>query len=189
MKHNIPAVIFAGGKSSRMGEDKALLPFGGYPTLSQYQYVRLAKLFHHVYLSAKENKFNFEAALLEDIYPEDSPLVALVSIFETLKVEKVFVLSVDAPFVSKEIIAKLISIQEHTDVVVAKSSSGLQPLCAVYHRSILTRAKQHLEANNHRLTSLLTHANTHTIYFENDDLFSNLNHPHEYNEALKSFDS
>jgi len=37
------AIIFAGGKSSRMGRDKALLPFGGYDTLTEYQYRRLSQ--------------------------------------------------------------------------------------------------------------------------------------------------
>lgn len=41
---DIPCVIFAGGKSSRMGEDKALLPFGNFKTLTQYQLTRLQKV-------------------------------------------------------------------------------------------------------------------------------------------------
>jgi len=184
MKHNTPVVIFAGGKSTRMGKDKALLPFGRYTTLSQYQYHRLSKFFTEVYLSAKENKFNFKAQIIIDKYPEDSPLVGIISIFETLNVEKIFILSVDAPFISKEIIDKLIQHRADCDAVVAKSSSGLQPLCAVYCRSILDIAKKHLEEKNHRLTSLLNDANTHTVYFEKDTYFSNLNYPHDYEKAL-----
>ena len=49
----LPCVIFAGGKSSRMGRDKALLPFGGEPTLAAYQFTRLSPLFPATYLSAK----------------------------------------------------------------------------------------------------------------------------------------
>ncbi|MDP1784432.1 MAG: NTP transferase domain-containing protein, partial [Sulfuricurvum sp.] len=43
MLFDLPCILFAGGKSSRMGSDKSLLPFGGYPTLAQYQYERLSK--------------------------------------------------------------------------------------------------------------------------------------------------
>ena len=53
MIKDIPLIIFAGGKSSRMGEDKALLPFGGYPTLTQFQYIKLRKNFQNIYISAK----------------------------------------------------------------------------------------------------------------------------------------
>ncbi|HGZ69822.1 MAG TPA: molybdenum cofactor guanylyltransferase, partial [Nitratifractor sp.] len=77
------AVILAGGKSSRMGSDKALLPFGGYPTLAEYQYRRLSILFENVYISTKEDKFDFEAPLILDKEKSSSPLLAAASIFET----------------------------------------------------------------------------------------------------------
>jgi len=59
---DLPCILFAGGKSSRMGEDKSLLPFGGYSSLAQFQYVRLSKLFTHVSISTKTaDKFDFTA--------------------------------------------------------------------------------------------------------------------------------
>ena len=185
-KYNIPLVIFAGGKSSRMGKDKALLPFGGYNTLSEFQHSRLSKLFKKVYISAKENKFDFEANIIEDNYKESSPLVGIISIFETLKVDKVFILSVDAPFVNREVINKLINSNNRFDAVVAKSKSGVQPLCGVYKRSVLPIAKEHLKKKNHRLQSLLKKVDTQFVPFKDDDPFINLNHPHEYEKAKKS---
>ena len=186
MKYNIPLILFAGGKSSRMGQDKALLPFGGYETLSEFQQARLSKLFKKVYISAKENKFDFDTNLIEDNYKDNSPLVGIISIFETLKVDKVFILSVDAPFVNKEVIEKLINSNNRFDAVVAKSKSGVQPLCGVYKRSILPIAKEHLKDKNHRLQSLLKKVDTQFVPFEDDALFLNLNHPHEYEKAKKS---
>ena len=187
MKYNIPLIIFAGGKSSRMGQDKALLPFGGYNTLSEFQQVRLSKLFKKVYISAKENKFDFDVNIIEDNYNDNSPLVGIISIFETLKVDKVFILSVDAPFVNKKVIDKLINSNNRFDAVVAKSKSGVQPLCGIYKRSILPIAQEHLKSKNHRLHSLLKKVETQFVPFEDDALFLNLNHPHEYEKAQKSF--
>jgi molybdopterin-guanine dinucleotide biosynthesis protein A len=186
MKYNIPLIIFAGGKSSRMGQDKALLPFGGYNTLSEFQQARLSKLFKKVYISAKENKFDFDVNVIEDKYKDNSPLVGIISIFETLNVDKVFILSVDAPFVNKKVIDKLINSNNRFDAVVAKSKSGIQPLCGVYKRSVLPIAQEHLKNKNHRLTSLLKKVDTQFIPFEDDALFLNLNHPHEYEKAQKS---
>jgi molybdopterin-guanine dinucleotide biosynthesis protein A len=185
IKYNIPLIIFAGGKSSRMGQDKALLPFGGYDTLSQFQQERLSKLFKKVYISAKENKFDFEGTVIEDRYKESSPLVGIASVFETLKVDKVFILSVDAPFVSKEVIDKLMSENNRFDVVIAKSKHGAEPLCGVYKRSVLPIAQANLKAGNHRLQSLLKKVETQFVPFEDYDLFLNLNHPHEYENAQK----
>ena len=188
MIKSLDAVIFAGGKSSRMGEDKALLPFGEYSTLTEFQYSRLSKLFKRVTISAKENKFDFDCVVIEDIYKEHSPLVGIISIFETLQVEEVFILSVDAPFVENDTIEKILNCKKNDpDAVVAQSPSGVQPLCGLYRKSILPFAQQQLEKNNHRLGDLLRLAKTEYVKFEVDLPFTNLNHPEEYQEALKSF--
>ncbi len=186
MKHTIPAVIFAGGKSSRMGKDKSLLPFAGHNTLSEFQYNKLSLLFDKVYISSKKNKFNFEVAVITDLYEESSPLVGIISIFETVKEDEVFILSVDAPFVNKEVIEKLLSHEENFDAIIAKSTSGTQPLCGVYKRSILPLAQKHLKEGDHKLNNLLKNANTKFVSFKDDSSFVNLNHPHEYENAVKS---
>jgi len=184
--YKIPAVIFAGGKSSRMGKDKAHLSFGGYPSLSQYQYERLGKFFEKVYLSAKSDKFDFEAPVITDTYEVHSPLAALVSVIETLQCEAVFILSVDAPFVSEEVIRKLMNyIDGGNDIIAAQSPEGLEPLCAIYKRTILPKAKEMLETGNHRLTDLLEASKTQKVLFEEKQTFLNLNHPDEYEEALR----
>ncbi len=186
MKHTIPAIIFAGGKSSRMGQDKALLPFANCNTLSEFQYKRLSVLFDKVYISSKEEKFDFDVTIITDQYEESSPLVGIISVFETLKENEVFILSVDAPFVSVEIIGTLLNQGKECDAVIAESSSGVQPLCGLYRRSLLPLAKRHLEEGNHRLNALLKKANTQFITFKEDEAFTNLNHPHEYENALKT---
>lgn len=183
--YKIPAVIFAGGKSSRMGTDKSQLPFGGYPSLSQFQYQRLQKYFEEVYLSAKSKKFDFECTVIEDRYEESSPLAALITVFETLQADTVFVLSVDAPLIDQEVIAKLIEeMTDEADIVAAQSPNGLEPLCAIYKRSVLPKAKEMYQAGDHRMTNLLENLRTQNVYFEKKELFINLNHPHEYDEAL-----
>ena len=45
-------VILAGGKSSRMGQDKTLLPFGGFKTLTHYEVAKFSKVFEEVYVSS-----------------------------------------------------------------------------------------------------------------------------------------
>jgi len=184
------AVIFAGGKSSRMGEDKALLPFADYPTLTEFQQDKLRALFDKVYISAKENKFDFDCMVIEDNYTENSPLVGLISVFETLKAEEIFILSVDAPFVNKETIEELLKHNEcRFDVIVAQSPSGVQPLCGIYKRSILPLAYTQLRKENHRLGDLLRLANTLFVEFDEDGPFINLNHPGEYQQAVKTFEN
>lgn len=178
------AVVMAGGKSSRMQTDKALLPFAGFDSLCEYQVVKLQQFFSKVYVSAKSNKFHFDVAVIKDIAQESSPLVALVSIFENLDVEQCFVLSVDAPFVNESVIQELYKHQGEEDVTVALSSNGLEPLCAIYQRTCLDEAKKALEQGKHRLKSLLEGLKVNKVLIEDEMTFQNLNHPHEYEEAL-----
>lgn len=186
---NIPCVIFAGGKSSRMGEDKTLLPFAGITTLTEYQHSRLSKIFTNVYISCKDkNKFSFAANYIEDKVLENSfaPTLAFISIFEQLKCDSFFAISVDTPFISEKIISKLISADSNTvDVTVAKTEDGIQPLCGIYHLSLLSSFKKMLQEDNHKLNFLLKNSQTTYVMFTNDDSFLNLNHPHEYEKALQ----
>ncbi len=184
--HNIPAVIFAGGKSSRMGSDKALLPFRNFSTLSAFQHHKLSLLFSDVYLSSKTNKFDFTCNVITDNYEESSPLVGIISLFETLDVDEIFVLSVDAPLVDKEVIEKLfLACEESTsDAIIAKSPNGIQPLCGIYRRSILPLATRQLTLDNHRLTDLLNAAKLTSVVFNTDVPFTNLNTQAQYQKLF-----
>ncbi len=192
-KQNIPfhisCVIFAGGKSSRMGQDKSLLPFGNCDSLAEYQYKRLSKLFDNVYISAKENKFDFDTNVIEDASTETvfAPTAGFEAMFSQLQDERIFVLSVDTPFVDKKEIRRLLDNDNQTlDAVIAKTASGSHPMCGIYHRSLLPAFKTMLEEDNHRLGQLLKISKTEFVMFENEEAFANLNHPHEYEAALRT---
>ena len=189
MKDSI-LIIMAGGKSSRMKRDKALLPFGGYKSLAEYQYERFKASFSKVYISAKNNKFDFSVDIIEDAYADSSPLVALVSIFETLTdVEEVFILSVDAPCVILGVFQALKEeAKKESSVIVADSKDGIEPLCAIYRRTILPSAKKMLKANRHRLQTLFESVTTQKVFFKDEKLFINMNYPADYGR-VKSLSS
>ena len=188
---DLPCVIFAGGKSSRMGEDKALLPFGGYTTLTEFQYNRLKKLFKNVYISCKsKEKFSFDAPFIEDIPTSQAfaPTAGFVASFHTLTSQAFFAISVDAPFVDETIISKLIQNDaEASDVnaTIARSANGMEPMCGIYHRSLQAEFEKMLQEDNHKLGVLLKNAKTNFVTFDVIKPFTNLNHPHEYQDALK----
>ncbi len=168
-RFDLSCVIFAGGKSSRMGKDKSLLPFGGYNTLAEYQYRRLSKLFAKVYISAKEKKFNFEADIIEDSPVEDvfAPTAGFDAMFRKLQDERVFVLSVDTPFVGEEeITAMLENDSSDLDAVIAQTTSGSHPMCGIYHRTLLPSFEKMLKEDSHRLGQLLRQSNTAYVTFD-----------------------
>ena len=183
-----PCIIFAGGKSSRMGVDKSLLPFAAFDTLAEYQYTKLSQFFSQVYIVTKEcTKFNFDAQCIEDISKTQSaPTFGFISAFEKLSDEKIFVLSVDTPFITQEIIEQLFKEDNADyDVTVARVDDTVHPICGIYHRSLLPKLREMMESSKHKLGFLLKDANTRYVDFTDEEPFFNLNHPHEYQEALK----
>lgn len=182
----LPLVICAGGKSSRMGSDKALLPFGNFLTLTQYQLSRFPNHVTSLHVSCKtRDKFHFEASFIEDnpLYHESSPLVALASILEYFNTP-VCVLSVDTPFVTADIFETLYTKMDNTaEAIIARSPLGSHQLCAIYTPMILTKIKTMLSKNEHKIGLLLQNVHTIFVDFQSDEPFLNLNHLSDYEHA------
>ncbi|MDX9814078.1 MAG: molybdenum cofactor guanylyltransferase MobA [Sulfurimonas sp.] len=184
---DLPCVIFAGGRSSRMVEDKSLLPFANFPTLTEFQLKKYQKIFKNVYISTKDSsKFSFDAEFIEDIKSDIfAPSVAFLSIFKTLKCERFFAISVDTPFVKTQTIKKLIELDSSSKfATIVKSAYALEPLCGIYHKSLVERFEDMLKTNNHKLNHMLKSVDIKTLEVFDEDEFLNLNHPHEYQKAL-----
>ncbi len=184
---NLPCVIVAGGKSSRMGSDKSLLPFGSSQTLTQYQLNKHKNNFNSLHVSCKtKDKFGFEANFIEDTkeFDEYSPLIALYSILKKFDTPAC-ILSVDTPFVTLEVYEKLFTCKGDFDIIIARSPYGSHQLCAIYSPSILPVLKEQIEANNHKIRSMLDKVKTKYIDFNDDAIFTNLNKPEDYEKANK----
>ena len=183
----IPCVIFAGGKSSRMGEDKALLPFADQATLAEYQLNQYSKIFQNVYISCKSSrKFAFQANYIEDLDKGlFAPTAAFVSIFSKLQCERFFAISVDTPFVSSDVIKKIIDQDTpENDATVAQLHDQVQPLCGIYHISLKKKFEDMQKNNIHKLNYLLKDSHVKFVEFTEETSFLNLNNPQEYNDAL-----
>ncbi|MDD3324721.1 MAG: molybdenum cofactor guanylyltransferase MobA [Sulfurospirillaceae bacterium] len=184
-----PCVIMAGGKSSRMGKDKALLPFGNFKTLTQFQLDRLSFFFESLHVSTKtRDKFDFNASFIEDVktYQQHSPLVALLSVLRHFN-EPVFVLSVDTPFVTRDVFEKLYEAMRtsNADAIIARSPSMSHQLCAIYSPKITDKIETMLNTNEHKIRILLEKINTVFVDFDGENVFFNLNRPEDYEVARK----
>ncbi len=180
----IPCVILSGGKSSRMGEDKSLLPFPfSYSnSLAQYQYERLKPYFKNIYISSKNNKFGFDVNLILDKGTEFSPIIALETILENIDFKKVFIITVDTPLVKIESIKKLITKSTSFDITVAQTSRT-HNLCGVFDKLCLLKIKAMLKNDIHKVGYLLKKLNTSYVNFTYEDEFINLNDKVEYKRA------
>jgi len=180
----LPCVILSGGRSSRMGEDKSLLPFDGYSTLIEYQYKKLSQIFSNVYISSKIDKFDFledKDHIIYDSSDISSPMVALSSIFKKLSsIKNIFIITVDTPLVLIDTIEKLIDNHNGYDITIATSEDKIHNLCGVFNCSIIDNIDDCISNDNHRINYLVRNSKTNYKDFEYSKQFLNINTKDDY---------
>ena len=182
----ITCVILSGGKSSRMGEDKSFLPFSSSKTLIEYQYNRLKPYFKNIYISSKTNKFDFieeKCLILDENKDVFSPILALDTIFDKFKNQKIFIITVDTPFVTIESISKLIEESENYDICIAQTEKT-HNLCGVFSSNISLTIKNMIINDIHKINYFIKNNKNNIIQFPNNSEFMNLNNKDEYFESL-----
>jgi molybdopterin-guanine dinucleotide biosynthesis protein A len=182
---DIDCVMLAGGKSSRMGQNKALLPFGGFRSLAEFQYDRLKPLFKNVYISVKNREiFDFSANFIED-NPSDvfSPAFAILSSLKSLG-KSVFVISVDTPFISEEIMREIFEVYQKSAIcVIANSKEKLHTLCAVYTLEAIKPLEEMIQKGDYKLRRLIEQVPHKVVNFSSSKPFFNINRAQDYEEA------
>jgi molybdopterin-guanine dinucleotide biosynthesis protein A len=202
--------LLAGGKSSRMGADKAFLDFGGQTLLDRALTVMGAVCGKVTivgdpdkfaqYGSSKYGSFKY-GSVVADIFPGCGPLAGIHAALVHSPAELNLMLAVDMPFVSRELLAFLFVIADEADnhaiATVPRTSKGFQPLCAVYRRDFSVAAEQALRAGKYKIDAAFSSVSVRVI--EEDELaaagfseqsFFNLNTPQDRLAAEgRDFDS
>lgn len=185
------AFILAGGKSSRMGSDKALLRFGA-ETLLESALNRLRAVTDHVFIVGSRPELSAYAPVIPDAYAERGPLAGIYSALRGSPGELNLMLAVDMPFVPLEFLKKLLTAagQSHAMVTFPAGKDGSQPLCAVYRREFVAIAQEALESGNYKIDPLFGKTETCIIDEQkleswgfNPGIFMNLNSPDDLRRA------
>jgi molybdopterin-guanine dinucleotide biosynthesis protein A len=186
--------VQAGGESSRMGQDKALMPFLGRP-LIQRVVDRLSPIADEVIVTTNSpEKYHFLGLpLFQDLKPGRGALGGLYTALSSATGNVVAIVACDMPFASAALIeaASRLLVQNEADVVIPDSGDGLEPLHAVYRReTCLPAIKFAIETDQWRLISWFPQVKVHIlqpdevkIYDPSGLAFWNLNTPEEFSEA------
>ena len=179
--------VLAGGKSSRMGADKAFLDFGGETLLARALSV-LGAVCDRVAIVGEPARFQEYGVVVADVFSGCGPLAGIHAALANSTAELNLMLAVDMPFVSCELLAFLFATAEksHAVVAVPRAGNGLQPLCAVYRREFALIAEQALRAGKYKIDAAFSGVATRVV--EEDELvaagfsernFFNVNTPQE----------
>ena len=190
---DVTAFVLAGGKSIRMGKDKAFLEFKGRILLARALELA-ASAAEDVRIVGDPSKFAAFGRVIEDIYCEHGPLGGIHAALKSSSTELNLMLAVDLPFVEPNFLKHLVSVARNANAVVTvpRSGDGLQPLCAVYRQGFAEVAEQSLAQGKNKIDALFAAVETRILGQEelseagfSGRMFNNLNTPEEFQKAAK----
>jgi molybdopterin-guanine dinucleotide biosynthesis protein A len=190
----VTGVILAGGQSSRMGSNKALLPYRGGRFIESIQR-QLTGMFEELLLvtNTPEQYSFLGCRMVPDLYPGMGALAGLHAGLYHSRTPHIFAVACDMPYLNESLIRALLARRHQADVVIPESGQGLEPLHAVYGRGCLPAMEQALLSGRRRIISFFPHTRVHT--FASDHVatidrtfssFSNINTPADYFELRKN---
>ena len=187
MNQSLVGFVLAGGKSSRMGSDKAFLELGGGTLLARALRV-LREVTPDVRIVGGRGKFGEFGTVIEDIYCETGPLGAIHAGLRTSQAELNLMLPVDLPLMRAEFLAWLCekASQNKAVVTVPRAGGRLQPLCAVYRREFAKVAEAALQQGKNKIDPLFEEVESEIVEVPETfppGMFSNLNTPEEWEKA------
>lgn len=187
-KKEVDVLILAGGKSTRMGGfHKGNLKIGE-DTFIKHLVDEMRKVTEHILISygTDIHEQPHDCRIVTDIYKDCGPMGGIHAGLTAADAEYVFVVACDMPFMEAEFVESLREhVTENTDVVVPLIDGKVQPLAAIYNRSILPVIEELLEKRRLKLRSIYEQVNT--IYIEMkgtkmENMLRNINTMEEYKE-------
>lgn len=195
IKSGSSAVILCGGKSTRMGQDKAGLLIGKKTFLQQIE--ENLKDADEILLSVKDRRDYPEigARHIEDREADKGPLMGLCSALEECSYDKVWVMSCDMPLVNWDTAQELEHyLTDGIDAVIPVDRNGKKyVLCAWYRKSTLEILKEQLESGDLKVKHLLGRLRVCYVAVEGlsdgSHKFQNINTREEYQAFTGQSDS
>jgi len=175
--------VLVGGSSSRMGRDKALLPYGD-GTLVEHVAAQVASAAGSVALAGSAIQY---AALglpcIPDNFPGSGPLAGIQAALAASSATWNLVVACDMPALTVDFLKGLLEAAESADagaLVPAWPSGWLEPLCAVYRRELADPLAEILRRGERQIVRALASLDVARWPITQPEYFENLNTPHDW---------
>jgi len=187
-KPKIFGLILAGGRSQRMGRDKALLEFHGVPQI-EFVHRLLQKHCSKVFLSKRidqETYNQFDFINDSEEFSGHGPLAGILSAMKKYPNADWMVVACDLPFITDETLQTLLCQrdQEKQATAFISTHDGLpEPLCAIWHGHAYASILKLFNDGIHCPRKVLIKSNTHLLKQKDPRWLDNINTPQEYEET------
>ena len=191
MKDDVTAFVLAGGQSTRMGREKAMLELGGRTLLERALQLALSVAAEAIVVGSR-GEFERYGRLLEDVYPERGPLGGIHAALWASPTDLNLILAVDTPFLDARFLEFLVAQARESGAVVTlpRTRDGFHPLAAVYRRGFRETAEQALQEGRNKIDALFAQVEARVLEEEElrrfafaPAIFENLNTPEELERA------
>ena len=189
---SVSAAIMAGGKSKRMGQDKAWIELDGEPLIRRVANV-LAQVADEVIIVANDPKYaTLGFRVVPDRFPDGGALGGIATGVSSATHDRVLVAACDMPFLSAEVWRVLLEHRYEADVVIPKIGGEFETLHALYTKACVAPMERALAAGKLRVISFFDDVRVQAI--EERELrvadptlrsFTNVNTPEELATALR----
>jgi molybdopterin-guanine dinucleotide biosynthesis protein A len=148
-------IILSGGKSLRMGEDKAFLQIEGVPIITRI-YNLFKELFQEVIIVTNQREFfkKFDSKIYQDLIPDKGALGGLYTGIFFSSFQYSFCVACDMPFLNKSLVEHLIKNIQDNDVVVPRTRDGMQPLHAIYSKNCIDPIERIIQEGKYKITDI-----------------------------------
>lgn len=184
------AIVLAGGKSTRMGSDKALIMVNEQRML-EATVKHLSKLFPKVLVSASDNTYeDIGVPVVSDLYKASGPLGGIHAGLNYSDYYTNFFCACDMPFVDTNLARYMVESVKGFDAVVPKIGDYYQPLFAVYTKNCIEPIENRIMAGRNKISSLYEQIKTRFLELDEltkfgnpDTMFFNVNTPDDLQTA------
>ena len=192
---DVQGFILVGGKSSRMGEDKARLRFGDQTSVERIA-AALRRVTRGVITVGWPDQTLADVPSIPDLRAGWGPLAGIEAALRHAKSQQCLIVGCDFPFVTESLFERLLSFVDDSDAVVPMQDDDRpQPLCAVYRVGTCLRAAEAaIASDQHSPRALLERVRTRYIPFRDfshlkgsSNFFFNVNTPENYETAQRMF--
>ena len=177
---HITAILLAGGKSSRMGQDKGLLFHRG-KRLVEHVLDACQKITSHIFISTNNAEYEiFGYPLIADKYRDIGPIGGIHAALAATETEDNIFCPCDMPEIQSEILEQFLKKKEGNSAVVATGSTGkLFPVLGYYRKSALEIVENQIEKGNYKLEDLIIALAAEKVIVPDDKILSNINYPED----------
>ena len=191
MKEDVTAFVLAGGKSTRMGREKATLELGGQTLLERALQLASAAAAETIIVGPRAD-FEAYGRVVEDIHPGHGPLAGIHAALGVTSTELNLILAVDTPFLEPRFLEYLVDQARESGAVVTlpRTADGFHPLAAVYRRAFRETAERALREGRNKIDALFAEVETRVLEAAELErlafapaIFENLNTPDDVERA------